>query len=411
MDCVDTSDIFNDVVALSTWLQVDGSVCDVAADSATDWPLVLRRAHHHGVEGILCLRLQEAGMMAELPADCAHALLEAHYRIKFKNSLLLRQAEILSTSLETIGIRPVLLKGAALLLTVYPDLALRPMRDVDLWVPPQHFREALSHLQQLGWMPIYPEQFRDAYLTATHHVALKTADPLDGIVELHHQWLSLPARRNSLAQADEIRDRAIEVPLGRTTVLVLAPEDQVLQLAAHQSNHGAGLARLMWALDVDQVIRRAGSDLDWAAVLERAQRYGMGLPLQTLLPELAGQFGATIPADVLAELIRLPVADWERAWYGPQAARRRNNLAAVWQRLRGIESGRARLHYARSAAWPSWRTMKTQHPDKGTLQLLARYLGRWAVPGRQAVARRRSQGFNTPPPGRDSARSMAPPGM
>ena len=54
--------------------------------------------------------------------------------------------------LETSGIEPMLLKGAALSETVYPP-GLRPMADIDILVRTGDVEEALALLRKHGWDP------------------------------------------------------------------------------------------------------------------------------------------------------------------------------------------------------------------------------------------------------------------
>ena len=50
-------------------------------------------------------------------------------------TLLLRKLKDVLSSLADRGVEVIVLKGAALVTTLYPDLGLRPMRDIDLLIP------------------------------------------------------------------------------------------------------------------------------------------------------------------------------------------------------------------------------------------------------------------------------------
>src|SRR5262249_35556323 len=60
----------------------------------------------------------------------------------------------LLAGLAGLGIRPILMKGAALAYTVYPEPALRPHADIDLLVAPADRERCTAGLAALGYEPI-----------------------------------------------------------------------------------------------------------------------------------------------------------------------------------------------------------------------------------------------------------------
>ena len=376
------------LTANSDWLTTLGWT---EASPPQAWPMIVRAAEQHGMAGVLLARLNQSGQLDALPSEPLYALRRAAHHTRLRNQFMLDEAERLVTTLEAAGIRPLLLKGMALLLTVYHDPSLRPMRDVDVWVRPEDLQAALTQLAAAGWIACYPEQATDNERLFMHHVALRRDDPLAGIVELHHRWLSLPARLARLMPEADVWQRAVQTCVGRTPAWVLAPEDQVLHLAAHTAWHLGNAQRLIWLCDLERVIRSAGATLDWSAVTRRAAEMRAVLPLQRTLPTAVAQFGAPVPEAVLAEIAALPVHKDEQAWYGENALRRRSSLVAVWQRLSGLETRRAQLHFARSVAWPAREAMVRSYPDAHGLRLLARYSARWLTPLRETRSWRRQQ--------------------
>ena len=107
------------------------------------------------------LRDPRAAIRAEAPQAHAEALLRAHV------------LEQLSRALTARGERVMLVKGAALALTVYPSPAARPMCDIDLLVPPQRERAVIETLAAAGlevhenpWRPSSREMLGETQLVA-----------------------------------------------------------------------------------------------------------------------------------------------------------------------------------------------------------------------------------------------------
>ncbi len=84
----------------------------------------------------------------------------------------------------------MLLKGAALALTVYPSFAARPMGDVDILVHPEEAQRAWQCLVDAGWTAELSggEKFYEGH----HHlVALKDPNGLQLVLEVHRAMLPM----------------------------------------------------------------------------------------------------------------------------------------------------------------------------------------------------------------------------
>jgi len=69
----------------------------------------------------------------------------------YRNQKLFHEGAAVLRKLHDQGIRTILLKGAALSLHFYDDIALRPMSDLDILVPASQARQAIAVLTLHGW--------------------------------------------------------------------------------------------------------------------------------------------------------------------------------------------------------------------------------------------------------------------
>ena len=360
-------------------IREDGGDGSGTADAlaAADWEALLLEAKQQGVAPLLYHRLLTTRQPDQLPQSAIKALHLAFHRQWGKNLVRLQTLEHVLGLLAAIGVRPIALKGAGLALTVYDELAVRPIGDVDLLVAPEEFRPALQQLLACGGRVTHDEPFEGAYELVTHHVALVFPQVSHVVVELHHQWLSLPARQARLVTVAELRERTLTAQWAGRSVGVLSAEDQVLHLSAHLSIHSAVMQRLIWYYDVDQVIRQAGPSLDWEAVVQRSQRYQMALPLRHTLATVVEALGSPTPDDLLARLTALAISAPERQRYGVDAWGPHSRFGDGVQKLAGLPGPAARLRFACGLAVPAWDFMRQQHAGDSPVRLAARYPERW----------------------------------
>ncbi len=86
-----------------------------------------------------------------LPPSAAGSLRERYYATATHNLLLGRQLASCLRALAAASVPAIVLKGAALLETVYENIALRPISDVDLLVRRADLTVARQVLERLGY--------------------------------------------------------------------------------------------------------------------------------------------------------------------------------------------------------------------------------------------------------------------
>jgi hypothetical protein len=378
---------------LLTLLRKDGAGRTDELDlTGLDWDALLAQATRQRVAPLLYQRLLDSQRLSPLPQPAAQTLHLAFHRQWGKNLVRMQTLTHVLDLLAAVGIRPIALKGAGLVLTVYDELAVRPLGDVDILVAPEEFRPALQHLLASGGVATHDEPFDGAYELVTHHVALIFPTVSQVVVELHHQWLSLPRRQADLVLMAELRERALTAQWEGRSVDVLSAEDQMLHLSGHLSIHSAVMQRMIWTYDVDQLIRWAGASLDWQAVAQRARRYQMALPLRQTLANAQEMWGTPLPNGLLASLNALPVSAAEQQRYGAKAWGPHSRLGDGLQKLAGLPGAGARLRFAWRLALPQRAFMRQHFPDDSPTRLATRYPQRWLAVLREfAVLRRRSQ--------------------
>ena len=137
---------------LSQVISGDPQAVDWTSFSREDWTLFLRAAQREGVGPLLYWQLSKSGNLASVPENVRDALRAMYVHTWAQNQQILRELEILTRLFHEKQIPLVVLKGACFALTIYPDVGLRPMGDLDILVPASRLAEAVGIAKSLGYM-------------------------------------------------------------------------------------------------------------------------------------------------------------------------------------------------------------------------------------------------------------------
>jgi hypothetical protein len=288
-----------------------------------DWDDLAVRAIVLGLAPQLHHRLTQWG---HTPASRAAAKLAAAYQASAQRAAGIdaQLGEALA-AFRAGGLRPIALKGIHLAAVVYPHPALRPMNDIDLLFEAGELPRAESILMELGYAGKYKPADRGAGVTkhtATFRRDADSAHPratpnpylspdTDRMIEPHtsleESWFGLKADITP-----GVRERAIEIELGRQPVRALAHEDLLLHLCVHSCFHlimGApSMVQLADLLAVTHppipILPYSHTPIDWSlftarALERRAAPYA--LAALTLASKL---LGAPVPSQALDSLRR-----------------------------------------------------------------------------------------------------------
>jgi hypothetical protein len=268
--------------------------------SDVEWVRVVALAQQHSVAPLLYARLKEHGITP--PRATAENLRQIYVANARRNLRPFHEVETILVALQAASIPAIPIKGASLAETVYGNMALRTMGDVDLWVQREQIDAASQVMQSLGYEPWAdtrrPQALQDAFGGEMRMRKAGTA-----VVELHWklfrgEWI----RHTTCIDQQTIWQRAAPLPGARAFgAAQLCPEDAIIHLSANQAVNGQMSDTCVRSL-VDLDLARRRWTVDWPAVVERARAWRVSCATWLVLQMLVELFGDPERALPLAEL-------------------------------------------------------------------------------------------------------------
>ncbi len=260
---------------------------------ALNWEVVLESAFWHGIAPLLYNNLKDTQENHLIPREIMAQLRTAYHGNLARNMYLYTELKRILETLCDKGVKVIVLKGAALAKTVYGDIGLRQMGDVDLLVKREDLPHAEDIMSGLGYRfqgDMTPDWYRE------NHQHISYIHPEKNIpVEIH--WHI--ARRAHLSRIRIVDTDIIErwwkgaktIEFSGIKVCILCPEDLILHLCLHffkhrfisQSEGFTSKGALIQMCDIFQTLKHYRDEIDWGRLTSEAEKYGIeGLIYTTL---------------------------------------------------------------------------------------------------------------------------------
>jgi hypothetical protein len=305
---------------------------------------------------------------------------------KRNEKIAVQLAELLATcASEKIDV--LVLKGALLAPTVYPDPALRPMNDIDLLFHPQDLPRVQGMLEGLGYTGKHKPA--DQGPGVTKHLSTYRRDGEQGAtpnpflsaggertVEPHHSleesWFGL-----TVDITPGIWERAVPVTLHGRPAYRLSTADLLLHLAVHATFHVImGRTVFLQLYDLGQVLNTWPDEVDWNNLLALAGEANAHSFLYAALYWANQLYHIPVPSETLQNLKKAcppALAAYIQSLNGRRIFERTQQppLITLGQRLRrGVQDRWETARWAGSwgEKWRVWQTALAFHKtDTATL--------------------------------------------
>ena len=224
-----------------------------------DWPLVAQMAFEEGLAPFLYYHCRNVDVLTSVPEDTKKYLARIYAETSIINMHFLKEIAELEKGLTERHLQVIVLKGASLLKTVYRDIALRPMEDIDLMVRQEHLTELKNVLETMGFVQnrLYPGSYRKGILS----------------MDLHPDFLS---SHRIQSRRDILNIKSVDIWRGATPInesaslFQLSLYDNLIALSYHLLKHRYD--RLIWFVDIAESIKEYQSVLNWPELIAYSRR-------------------------------------------------------------------------------------------------------------------------------------------
>lgn len=270
-----------------------------------DWDYVLQMGRDHGLAPLLYYHLHRHNFDHQIPQSIMDHLHDIYYSNLARNILLYDELNQISECFEGREIPLVVAKGLALAETVYRNVALRPMADIDLLVEKRNLPEVMKAFSKLGF-EILPQEKEITlkYMNELHLVKhQENIKHLPSLIVNIHWDLTAPIRFRGATKTNtrQMIERAQPTKIANSNVLVMTPEDQILHVIYHATFQHPFIG-LLQLCDVVELVKLEDNELDWQSLVKRARNGRITTATYYLLTSAKRLLGAPIPNRVLKSL-------------------------------------------------------------------------------------------------------------
>ena len=207
-----------------------------------DWAYFFEQCQTQGLSSLVYKTLLKIDHIETIiPPDIWSSLRDVYYSTTTSNILIFQTLKRISTCFEKQSIQVIVFKGPMLAESVYRDIGLRPMGDIDILVKKEDVAKTDGILRDLGYSISFGIDLLDPPLGLYRNALLyQRLGSLSISVHVHwHIINSLPYHERviQMIDIDRIWRESIPIQLGGVTLRTFSPHHQIIYLSMHVFNH------------------------------------------------------------------------------------------------------------------------------------------------------------------------------
>lgn len=231
-----------------------------------DWDILVKNATWHRLLPLVSSHLTKPEISKHIPEITVGKMRRYGYASLARNMLLQNELSRITGLFNEQGIKIIVLKGAALLGTIYENIALRPMNDIDVLVRTDDLFRAEAIALQQGYNSARGTVYIEREENLRHLPNLVHTEK-QIMLEIHRHITDVDGPFSNIS-LDDIWSRARPLSIQGTPALTLSSEDHLIHLATnflldrrYSSQHSLGQL-----CDISELIIRYRDEMDWTLV-------------------------------------------------------------------------------------------------------------------------------------------------
>ena len=266
--------------------------------SVTNWNNFTDMVIQNGVGPLIHKNFSLIKNSTLIPEGSLSRFKQTYYRCISRNMVLYEYFRNAVDSFSKVGISVIALKGISLAESIYSDIGLRQMSDIDLLVKKEDIEKCRNLLLDMGYKytEVYKSDFIKELDLPKHYPPLV----LNGVsIELHAKvHFDNP---DFSVNIDDYWKRSQPIILSNMSVQSLSIEDNIQYLCLHLNEHfNEGKPQLYSIVDISEVIKKYHSKINWEFFLESCNKYNCSSIVFKYLSLIRKYFDANIPDHILS---------------------------------------------------------------------------------------------------------------
>jgi hypothetical protein len=263
-----------------------------------DWQNVVKKAKRYSIGSAIYCILSKHPNNNLIQKKYLLQLKEDYLETLGRNTIVVNEVKVLLKILKQANIDVVLLKGAALLASVYPGLAYRFMSDIDVLVRESDLVKSQENLLAHGYIQNVPTY---NLKKNKHHHLPAFWNPAKNIrIEIH--WTLGNTDQGVNIDINEVWSRIQESKIEGLETLILSPEDMILHQCFHLFFNFVNIVIYKTLYDIVAIIQCYGDSIDWNLIADCCEKYHLETPVYAILFLIKDQLAMNVPSDVLSLL-------------------------------------------------------------------------------------------------------------
>jgi hypothetical protein len=249
---------FFQLIARQTLGNADAAWLSKNIQEGLNWNSIAEITFEEGLAPFLYYHSRNMGVLKNIPEGTKKFLARIYTETALLNLHLLKEVDELGRKLEQFNIQVIVFKGGDLLKTVYIDIALRPMEDIDLIVRQEHLGQLKDVLEMMRFVQNEqdPYSFSKGILSFDIHTDILSSHRIRSREEVMNISMT------------ELWSRA--VPMGNSISLYhLSFQDNLIALSFHLLKHR--YHRRIGFVDIAETINAYQATLNWSEIIEYAR--------------------------------------------------------------------------------------------------------------------------------------------
>lgn len=261
-----------------------------------DWEYTMRLLTQHGSAPLLHVKLPHLANAHCIPPQWVAHVQQVYFKTLSRNMLLYNAFAEAAQALQQAGIKVVGLKGIYLAHTLYDDIALRQLSDIDILVPMEQGQLAVDVLAAMGYVPHDPSvtPFIASQTEIVHYPPMVRAGvSIEVHIRLH--------RKNEAYALDTAHMMAFATPWQCNGLLLhaLSINDLLVHLCVHIDKHfEGGHIQMKCFSDIALLLHKHRASLQWFELVDLCRHHKCERIVFKYLLLTAKCHAVRLPADI-----------------------------------------------------------------------------------------------------------------